>query len=116
MIRTAISPRLATRTLENILRYTQKQALGGEPFSQVLGGGRDGVKVNSCELAIFLPSEEPRHPNATPKEAGDLTHIRKTPCFLSGNGEFREAAIPRPTTVRVSTGSMIPSSHRRAVL
>ena len=27
-----------------------------------------------------------------------------------------EAAIPKPTTVRVSTGSIMPSSHSRAVL
>src|SRR5947208_2368018 len=43
-------------------------------------------------------------------------HILKTPKGVSGNGAFSDAAIPRARTVRVSRGSMIPSSHRRAVL
>ena len=47
-------------------------------------------------------------------EAG--LHIRNTPRFCSGKGALMDAAIPKPTTVRVSTGSMMPSSHRRAVL
>jgi len=43
-------------------------------------------------------------------------HILKTPNGMSGMGALSEAAIPRASTVRVSRGSMMPSSHRRAVL
>ena len=43
-------------------------------------------------------------------------YILKTPRFWSGKGALMDAAIPRPTTSRVSTGSMMPSSQRRAVL
>ena len=50
------------------------------------------------------------------KQGGAWHHIRKTPRFCSGKGALMEAAIPSPTTVRVSAGSMMPSSHRRAVL
>ena len=42
-------------------------------------------------------------------------YIRKTPNGVSGIGALSAAERPRPSTMRVSTGSMIPSSHRRAV-
>src|SRR5512132_4320389 len=42
-------------------------------------------------------------------------HIRNTPGSVSGIGALRAAARARPRTWRVSVGSMMPSSHRRAV-
>jgi len=42
-------------------------------------------------------------------------HIRYTLCRRSGHGPFRLAAIPRASTIRVSAGSITPSSHNRAV-
>ena len=42
-------------------------------------------------------------------------YIRNTPNGVSGIGALRAADRPRPSTVRVSAGSMMPSSHRRAV-
>ena len=42
-------------------------------------------------------------------------HIRKTPNVVSGIGAFSDAAIPSAITLRVSSGSMIPSSQSRAV-
>jgi hypothetical protein len=44
------------------------------------------------------------------------SYIRKTPRPPAGKGAFREAAIPSPIKVRVSAGSMMPSSHNLAVL
>jgi len=44
-----------------------------------------------------------------------LTYIRKTPKPRSGNGALRLAERARPRTRRVSAGSMMPSSQRRAV-
>ena len=43
------------------------------------------------------------------------SYIRKMPNFVSGIGAFSAAEIPSASTRRVSSGSMIPSSHRRAV-
>ena len=42
-------------------------------------------------------------------------HIRSTPNRVSGTGAFKAADSDRPRTIRVSSGSMIPSSQRRAV-
>ena len=42
-------------------------------------------------------------------------HILKTPGLVSGTGALRAAASARPRTSRVSIGSSMPSSHRRAV-
>jgi hypothetical protein len=42
-------------------------------------------------------------------------HIRKTPNSVSGIGAFSAAERPSARTRRVSSGSMIPSSQRRAV-
>jgi hypothetical protein len=42
-------------------------------------------------------------------------YIRKTPKVVSGIGAFNAAEIPSASTRRVSSGSMIPSSHSRAV-
>ena len=41
--------------------------------------------------------------------------MRKTPNRVSSIGAFKLAERPRPSTRRVSAGSMMPSSQRRAV-
>ena len=50
-------------------------------------------------------------------EAGapHLHHIRNTPKRVASIGAFKAADNPRPSTRRVSAGSMMPSSHRRAL-
>ena len=45
----------------------------------------------------------------------DKSHIRKTPNFGSGIGALNAADSPSARACRVSAGSRIPSSHRRAV-
>jgi len=42
-------------------------------------------------------------------------HIRNTPNFGGGIGALRAAEMPSPRVMRVSAGSMIPSSHSRAL-
>ena len=42
-------------------------------------------------------------------------YIRKTPNFVAGIGAFSVAASDRPSTRRVSAGSITPSSHSRAL-
>jgi len=41
--------------------------------------------------------------------------MRKTPKRVSGIGALSEALKLNPSTVRVSAGSMTPSSHKRAL-
>ena len=50
---------------------------------------------------------------AVPERA--TRYIRKIPKVVSGIGALSAAEIPRAITLRVSTGSRIPSSQRRAV-
>jgi hypothetical protein len=45
-----------------------------------------------------------------------IDYILNTPTRRLGNGALSEAAMARARTVRVSAGSMMPSSQRRAVL
>ena len=42
-------------------------------------------------------------------------YIRKTPNVVRSIGAFIAAEMPSPSTMRVSTGSMMPSSHSRAL-
>ena len=49
------------------------------------------------------------------REHGPAAHMRNTPNRVSSMGAFRAAEMPRPSTMRVSRGSMTPSSHSRAV-
>lgn len=44
-----------------------------------------------------------------------LHHIRNTPKRVASIGAFKAADNPRPSTRRVSAGSMMPSSHKRAL-
>ena len=44
-----------------------------------------------------------------------MPHIRKTPNFVGPIGWFIAADRPSASAMRVSTGSMMPSSHSRAV-
>ncbi len=54
-----------------------------------------------------------RRVQAVPERA--TRYIRKIPKVVSGIGALRAAEIPSAITLRVSTGSTIPSSQRRAV-
>ena len=44
----------------------------------------------------------------------DHDHILNTPNFVSSIGALSVAEIDRPNTIRVSAGSITPSSHKRA--
>ena len=64
-----------------------------------------------------LPSAQDARRAALPEaaEPRPRAYIRKTPKVVSGMGAFSAAEIPSATTRRVSTGSITPSSQRRAV-
>ena len=44
-----------------------------------------------------------------------ILHIRKTPNWVASTGALRAAEIERASTIRVSAGSMMPSSQSRAL-
>jgi hypothetical protein len=73
-----------------------------------------------CLLSLdLLASHQTYWPNYEPTENCALrghAYIRNTPNAVSGIGAFSAALSPSARYIRVSMGSMMPSSHRRAVL
>jgi RNA polymerase sigma factor (sigma-70 family) len=77
--------------------------------------------VNQLSTEVARQTEEVRQQvdgtvarlRATSQQATD--YIRKIPKVVSGIGALSAAEIPSAITLRVSTGSTIPSSQRRAV-
>ncbi len=72
-----------------------------------------GARDAAGDLAAIGDEEGAYHPRG-----GCLRHhhhIRNTPNFVGSIGAFSAAERERPSTRRVSAGSMIPSSHSRAV-
>ena len=65
------------------------------------------------DVHLEHPPVHPGDPTRRPEPGGG--HIRKTPKCVSGIGALRAAARPSARTRRVSSGSMTPSSHSRAV-
>lgn len=65
---------------------------------------------HALEVAVFQPSG-PRNSNRSPH-----SYIRNTPTRRGGSGACSDAARASPRTMRVSAGSITPSSHSRAVL
>src|SRR5690606_23316809 len=112
---------LAARVGAGGRRRLERRQVGIERSRVLLGRGflvED--RHVSCPLAGLVvranePSTAPRAPYC------DATYIRNTPNRVPSRpgplsiGAFRDAEIPRPSTRRVSAGSMMPSSHRRAV-
>ena len=66
------------------------------------------------EAGNRAPVRGPTEPDA-PLTAAPTGHIRNTPKRVSGIGAWSAASMPIVRTRRVSSGSMTPSSHRRAV-
>lgn len=91
---------------------------------------RDGVLLRSRRRLLQRPMRRAgmlqtprsgrlrpdRPPRSNSARLGLDPYIRKTLCVRSGNGAFREMEMPSPRTIRVSAGSITPSSQRRAVL
>ena len=85
-------------------------------------GVRRGVS-NQLMPNASTPSSRRTKRTAPPGRRLDLVdaddrvtrHMRKTPKVVSGIGALSAAEIPSASTRRVSSGSMIPSSHSRAV-
>ncbi len=86
-----------------------------------LGIDRDGAQPHGAggadhaagDLAAVGDQERAK----TPVEfrAVHLHHILNRPNFVGSIGAFADADNPRPSTSRVSAGSITPSSHSRAV-
>ena len=82
------------------LRVPSYDARGHDPM--IVGPMPGGAKPAACGPSA---ARQPLAP----------AYMRKTPNVVSGTGAFAAAASPSPSTRRVSRGSMIPSSQRRAV-
>src|SRR5258705_9369856 len=86
------------------------------------GHGRDGEqrgegtqdRTTTVHDRESVPGSMPGRPMNTLKRAA-ATYIRNTPNRVSGIGAWSAASIPSDRTRRVSSGSMTPSSHSRAV-
>src|SRR6516225_8297685 len=89
--RQAISPRLAIRILENMFYH----------------GGTEAMEQRNGPLRVLRAAVVDRGPPAA--------HIRKTPKRVGASGALRLAEIASARTIRVSAGSMMPSSHNRAL-
>jgi hypothetical protein len=94
---------LATSTLSNTVR-----ALLGD------GGGGGGARPGRTN-GTFVRTDGTSVPFVARGGCGHGAHIRKTPKAGSARGAFAAADRDRPSTVRVSSGSITPSSHSRAV-
>jgi hypothetical protein len=87
----------------------------------LLSCSRPSVLLDAESLNTELPAHEA---NCAARASGDdlldvddavAHYMRKMPNFVSAIGAFRAAEMPSASTRRVSSGSMIPSSQRRAV-
>jgi hypothetical protein len=85
----------------------QVQAPAGPQFRRALTPGPPIVKSPRIRKTCAKRVEE--------ELEGERPYIRNTPKVVSGIGALRAAEIPSAITLRVSTGSMIPSSQSRAV-
>ena len=88
-----------------------ESAHGGQPQKTTgeLATGLNGISTSAQrQVARALTTLQ-----AVPERA--TRYIRKIPKVVSGIGALSAAEIPRAITLRVSTGSTIPSSQRRAV-
>src|SRR5262249_43477085 len=74
---------------------------------------RDRGESRDCDVGHATARRHPS-PRSVPAQER-AAHMRKTPTAGASNGALYAAAMPRPRTLRVSAGSMMPSSHRRAV-
>ena len=84
---------------------------------------RPALRLSACAAVIFNPDTYVNTGASRPRQ--DATHlcqtnrikcyIRKTPAFVSGIGALAAVAKASVSVARVSAGSMIPSSHSRAV-
>src|SRR5579859_1602942 len=69
-----------------------------------------------CSSHPFLPDVQAGQPDNPRAARSTQVYIRKTPHRVSSIGALSAAEMPRPSTVCVSAGSMMPSSQSRAVL
>lgn len=85
-------------------------------------GAHAASSLWQCEAAMVAPSDRVEATTESGPGVGVSTgagpgggYMRKTPKRVSRGGALRAAESPRESTVRVSDGSTIPSSQRRAL-
>ena len=90
----------------------RKERGGNSSVNSVQQKRNSSLSISFSTIHSIAP-----HP-ITPRPVVSLLkgYILNIPYFVSSQCLFNEAAIPMASTLRVSTGSIIPSSHKRAVL
>ena len=81
----------------------------------VLNTSAQGCGCHGGASPTTVPSRRQAATTASAAAATTRPHIRKTPNRVSGIGAWSAASMPIVRTRRVSSGSMTPSSHSRAV-
>ena len=100
--------------LDRRRRPDRHGAVGGERVRRAA----IGLGVDRDRGETVLPArarDADRDLAAVGDEDGLHAHIRKTPKRVAGMGAPSAAASASPSASRVSRGSRMPSSHRRAV-
>ena len=90
----------------------------GPPPTFSLTARNAHVRDGTSRECVGVQEVCPRRPSAARagcRRPAVGPHMRKTPNVVSGIGALSAAEIPSAITLRVSTGSMIPSSQSRAV-
>ena len=89
--------------------FMQSPAVGRALAEEILDGA-SSFDLSPYRLDRFAAG------SCVPRDARPVgAYIRKTPNVVSGIGALSAAARPSASTRRVSSGSMMPSSHSRAV-
>ena len=84
-------------------------------IAPVVGLGHHGHRVQQARRGPGVVARQCGEVGNGVHGEGPQPHIRKMPNFDSGMGACCDAASPSASTRRVSAGSMMPSSHSRAV-
>src|SRR6185437_5327636 len=74
-----------------------------------------GVNRDRSDAEATTRTDDAHRNLAAVRDQNGFDHILKTPKGVGGISAFVAAESPRPSTRRVSTGSITPSSQRRAV-
>src|ERR671910_68051 len=98
------------RPLIRLAQVFERHQVSGLCRQVILGWRREHPGATRVDVRSDV-----NHADSFPKPETYNTYILNIPKFVSSAGAFAAAERPRARTIRVSTGSMIPSSQSLAV-
>ena len=115
-----LSAKNSTATMKPLPASTTGCASKRKPSGSSTQPRYPAMPVNSTTRYKRIPLAQPKAPASAISCAVSSVciaahYIRNTPNLVSGIGALSDADKPSASTRRVSAGSMMPSSHRRAV-